>query len=145
MPRLPSEIKHSIKVLLYSISPVCLKKFCGWLYINTWIRGNSTPIRNIYINGTITTVAPLIPLSSLYPFKRQPHKVVKHTLAILRQKPRNCLSVFDHIVRLVLKGYYQLKFLILKSFGLGTVHFYVKLETAKSIAFLSENHHPPKN
>ena len=37
------------------------------------------------------------------PFKRQPHKMV-----ILKQfvgtLPTNCLSVFDHFVRLVFKG-----------------------------------------
>ena len=37
-------------------------------------------------------------------FKRQPHKIVKHTQTILRQQPTNFLSVFDHFVWLVLKG-----------------------------------------
>ena len=32
--------------------------------------------------------------------KRQPHKMVKHTQTI----PWNCLSVFNHFVRLTLKG-----------------------------------------
>ena len=31
--------------------------------------------------------------------------MVKHTQTICRQKPRNCLSVFDHFVGLVLKGF----------------------------------------
>ena len=39
-----------------------------------------------------------------YPFTRQPHKMVKQTQTIRRQQPTNCLSVFDHFVRLVLKG-----------------------------------------
>ena len=30
--------------------------------------------------------------------------MVKHTQVIRRQKPTNCLSVFDHFVGLVLKG-----------------------------------------
>ena len=34
----------------------------------------------------------------------QPHKMVKQTQNICRQKPTNCLSVFDHYVGLVLKG-----------------------------------------
>ena len=38
------------------------------------------------------------------PFKRQPHKIVKHTQIIRRQEPTNCLSVFDHSVGLALKG-----------------------------------------
>ena len=38
------------------------------------------------------------------PFKRQPHKLVKHNQAIRRQQPTNCLSVFDNFVRLALKG-----------------------------------------
>ena len=33
-----------------------------------------------------------------------PHKVVKHTQTIRRQKPTNCLSVFDHFEGLALKG-----------------------------------------
>ena len=35
---------------------------------------------------------------TLKPFKRQPHKIVKHTLL-----PSNYLSVFDHFVGLVFK------------------------------------------
>ena len=30
--------------------------------------------------------------------------MVKHTQTIRRQQPANCLSVFDHFARLVLKG-----------------------------------------
>ena len=37
-------------------------------------------------------------------FKRQPHKIVKHTQKIPRLLPTNCSSVFDHFVGLVLKG-----------------------------------------
>ena len=36
-------------------------------------------------------------------FKRQPHKMVKHTQTICRLLPTNCLSVFDHFVGLTLK------------------------------------------
>ena len=38
-------------------------------------------------------------------FKRQPHKMVKHTQTIRRKQPTNlnCLSVFDHFVELTLK------------------------------------------
>ena len=36
-------------------------------------------------------------------FIHQPHKVVKHTQAIQRQKPTNCVSMSDHFVRLALK------------------------------------------
>ena len=38
------------------------------------------------------------------PLKRQPHEMVKHTQTIRRQKPTNCFSVFDHFVRMALKG-----------------------------------------
>ena len=38
------------------------------------------------------------------PFKRQPHKMVKHTQTIRRQQPTNWLSLFDHFVGLVLKS-----------------------------------------
>ena len=36
-------------------------------------------------------------------FKHPPHKMVKYTQTTRRQNPRNCLSVFDHFVRLALK------------------------------------------
>ena len=36
--------------------------------------------------------------------KRQPKKMVKHTQTICRLLPTNCLTVFDHFVRLPLKG-----------------------------------------
>ena len=35
-------------------------------------------------------------------FKRQPHKMVKHTQTVRRKQPKNCLNVFDHFVRLAL-------------------------------------------
>ena len=38
-----------------------------------------------------------------YPFKRHPHQIVKHTQTTCRQKPKTCLSVFDHFVGLALK------------------------------------------
>ena len=37
-------------------------------------------------------------------FKRQPHKMVKQIQTIRRQKPTNCLSLFDRFVGLALKG-----------------------------------------
>ena len=38
------------------------------------------------------------------PLKRQPHKMVKHTQVIRRQKLTNCLSVFDHFAELAFEG-----------------------------------------
>ena len=38
-------------------------------------------------------------------FKRQLHKMVKHTQKIRRVLVANCLSVFDDFVRLVLNGF----------------------------------------
>ena len=43
-------------------------------------------------------------------FKRQSHKVVKHSQAIRRQFATNCLSAFDHFVKLALKGLSTLMF-----------------------------------
>ena len=37
------------------------------------------------------------------PFKRQPHKMVKHTQTICRLLPTNCLSLFGHFMGLALK------------------------------------------
>ena len=39
----------------------------------------------------------------LFEFKRQPHKMVKQTRTTSRFLPANCLSVFDHFVRLAFK------------------------------------------
>ena len=38
------------------------------------------------------------------PLSANPAKLQKHTQTIRRQKPTNCLSVFDHFVGLALKG-----------------------------------------
>ena len=43
-------------------------------------------------------------ISSFYRFKRQPHRTIKHIQAICRVLLKNCLSVFDHFVWLILKG-----------------------------------------
>ena len=44
-------------------------------------------------------------ISEIYPFKRQPHKMVNLKLEWKNGKlPTNCLSVFDHFVGLTLKG-----------------------------------------
>ena len=42
-------------------------------------------------------------MNSTQAFKRQPHKMVRHTQTIRWQKPTNCMSVFDHFVGLTLK------------------------------------------
>ena len=47
---------------------------------------------------------------SFKPFKHQPHKMVKHTQTIHRQKLTNCLSVFYRLVGLALKGLNYLQF-----------------------------------
>ena len=39
-----------------------------------------------------------------YPFKRQPHRMIKHIQTIRRQLPANYLKVFDHFVGLALEG-----------------------------------------
>ena len=44
-----------------------------------------------------------LPVVSINPFKRQPHKMFKHTQTIRRLLPTNCLSVFDHFVGLALE------------------------------------------
>ena len=38
------------------------------------------------------------------PFKYQPYQMVKHTQQFVGKLPTNCLNVFDHFVRLVLKS-----------------------------------------
>ena len=43
-------------------------------------------------------------IGKVYPLKRQPHKMVKHTQTIRWQQPTTCLTVFHHFVGLALKG-----------------------------------------
>ena len=43
-------------------------------------------------------------------FKRQPHKMAKHTQTIRQQQPTNFLSVFDHFVGFALKGLKEISF-----------------------------------
>ena len=43
-------------------------------------------------------------MECLEPFKRQPHKMVKHTQTICQLLPTNCLSMFDYFVGLAFKG-----------------------------------------
>ena len=49
-------------------------------------------------------------------FKRQSHKMVKHTQTVRREQPTKCLSVFDHFVNLALKRL---------TFGLFELHSHV--------------------
>ena len=43
------------------------------------------------------------PDNTTSPFKRQPHKMVKHTQTIRQMLPTSFLSLFDHFVGLALK------------------------------------------
>ena len=61
---------------------------------------------HVYVIVMIPSSAADVNLSA--PFKRQPHKMVKHTQTIRRRQPMNCLIVFDHFVGLLLKGIVQL-------------------------------------
>ena len=62
-------------------------------------------------------------------FKRQPHKMVKHTQTICRQQSTNCLSVFDNFVGFVLKG---LKENLSKVFGKFIRHLTIIILQANS-------------
>ena len=54
-----------------------------------------TMILSIHCFGASRILSDKIWLSH-YPFKLQPHKMVKHTQTIRLQWPTNCLSEFDH-------------------------------------------------
>ena len=58
-------------------------------------------------------MTPFSLILSLNFFKREPHKMVKHTQTIRWLFPRTCLSVLDHFVDFALKG---LKYSLLNSF-----------------------------
>ena len=59
----------------------------------------------IYIQGSNTSYSPSTDwLWFLETFNRQPKKMVRHTQIILLLLPANCLSMFDHLLELALKG-----------------------------------------
>ena len=53
--------------------------------------------------GVYKQVSLVLSPKAFSPFKRQIHKLIKHTQTICRQIADNCLSVLDHFVGLVLK------------------------------------------
>ena len=54
-----------------------------------------------------------------WPFKRQSQKMVKHTQTVRRQFATNCLSVFDHFVKLTFKGLRWYLFVFLNVTGVA--------------------------
>ena len=58
--------------------------------------------------------------------------MVKHTQTTRRQKPTNCLSVFDHFVGLALKGY----LLRLSSFNSFLTDLRLLTETVQTLIIL---------
>ena len=62
--------------------------------------------------------------TTINPLKCQSHKMVKHTQAIRQQQLTNCLSVFDHFLKLVHKG---LICPVTTYSGPILIHFVVKL------------------
>ena len=49
-------------------------------------------------------ITKIMSVAAYSPFKRKPHKMVNHTQTICWLLPTNCLSMFDHLVGLALKG-----------------------------------------
>ena len=64
---------------------------------------NQSPVLNLSVNSTMCTNKKF-PAFLLKPFKRQHHKIIKHTQTICRLLPTSCLRVFDNFVGLALKG-----------------------------------------
>ena len=62
--------------------------------------------------GDMITIRNQKSVCQIWPFKRQPHKMIKHNQAIRGLLLTNCLSVLDHFVLLVLKGLKKLSSLI---------------------------------
>ena len=60
-------------------------------------------------NLLILATGNMSPLIICEIFNCQPHKLVKHTQEICRLLQTNCLSEFDHFVRLALKGLIDVK------------------------------------
>ena len=67
--------------------------------------------------------------------------MVKHTQAIRRQQQTNCLSVFDHFVKLVLEG---LSYILCKNrfqiFGIGIFESFCKvlIDRVNTVYWISE-------
>ena len=85
-----------------------------WLLLQEGWKNASIYLKNSQVIFIFTKEIYHKCLTGFQPFKRQPHKMVKHTHRqntsakhigkTHRQKPTNCLSVFDHFVGLALKS-----------------------------------------
>ena len=58
----------------------------------------------LYVFNSFLVLFMLLTRKNFLPFKRRPHKIVKHTQTIRWLLPTNCLSIFYHFVGLALKG-----------------------------------------
>ena len=67
-------------------------------------------------------------------YKRQPHKMVKHTQTIHWQKPTNCLSVYDQFWRL--KCEFQHTFLIFSEELNTLIYTYAKKQLSSTMGNL---------
>ena len=68
--------------------------------VTLWLHSaDNYMFKDIYV----TKLLILVLHRMIYPFKHQPHKMVKHTKTIRRLLPTNCLNVFDHFMGLALK------------------------------------------
>ena len=90
--------------VFFSIYPFLI--FLVWI-VQCWLlRSVLLYLQSVWaVSYTHVTTCILIAWNHLdSPFKRQPHIMVKHTQTVRRLLPKNCLSVFNHCMRLALKG-----------------------------------------
>ena len=94
----------SLNVFISFIYPFLI--FLVWI-VQCWLlRSVLLYLQSVWaVSYTHVTTCILIAWNHLdLPFKRQPHIMVKHTQTVRRLLPTNCLSVFNHCMRLALKG-----------------------------------------
>ena len=90
-------------------------------FLDTYLQIFSAKVKLVFISTSVLWLRKLLPYFTLLyyallilflnvhiiffsePFKRQSHKMVKHTRTIRLQQPTICYSMFDHFVGLVLK------------------------------------------
>ena len=108
--------------------------------IPTFLRYHLTDKKTHHNSRNLRNTRDLSTLNPFLPTPQKPHKRVKHTQAIRRQLPTNCLSVFDHYVGLALKG---LKRLTPKSIKSKFYHYKPspkKLNISTSLIYLALKH-----
>ena len=98
--RTPFLQNTSLGGCFYLVCFISLINSCHILWCNWFINAVKLDLHSLKLMGVICN-------RHNFPYKRQPHKIVKNTLKqfLVNLPTTSCLSVFDHFVGLALKGW----------------------------------------